>query len=49
MKKYSPSYKQNGQLVHWWVLIHSGHKPMCPQSMPMTLVSVEIGDEYMWK
>jgi hypothetical protein len=25
MKKRSPSYGQNGQLVHWWVLVHSGH------------------------
>jgi len=23
MKKCSPSYGQNDQLVHWWVLIHS--------------------------
>jgi hypothetical protein len=25
MKKRNPSSGQNGQLVHWWVLIHSGH------------------------
>jgi len=24
MKKRSPSYGQNGQLVHWWLLVHSG-------------------------
>jgi hypothetical protein len=24
MKKRNPSSGQNGQLVHWWVLIHSG-------------------------
>jgi hypothetical protein len=24
MKKRNPSGGQNGQLVHWWVLIHSG-------------------------
>jgi hypothetical protein len=24
MKKRSPSYGQNGQLLHWWVLVHSG-------------------------
>jgi hypothetical protein len=24
MKKCSPSHGQNGQLVHWWVLAHSG-------------------------
>jgi hypothetical protein len=25
MKKRSPSYGQNGQLVHWWLLLHSGN------------------------
>jgi hypothetical protein len=25
MKKRNPSSGQNGQLVHWWLLIHSGH------------------------
>jgi hypothetical protein len=24
MKKPSPSSGQNGQLVHWWLLVHSG-------------------------
>jgi hypothetical protein len=24
MKKRNPSSEQNGQLVHWWLLIHSG-------------------------
>jgi hypothetical protein len=24
MKKRNPSSGQNGQLVHWWLLIHSG-------------------------
>jgi hypothetical protein len=24
MKKRSPSRGQNGQLVHWWLLVHSG-------------------------
>jgi hypothetical protein len=23
-KKRSPSSGQNGQLVHWWLLVHSG-------------------------
>jgi hypothetical protein len=27
MKKRNPSGGQNGQLVHWWVLIHSGRNP----------------------
>jgi len=30
MKKRNPSGGQNGQLVHWWVLIHSG-----PLSVPL--------------
>jgi len=25
MKKRNPANGQNGQLVHWWLLIHSGH------------------------
>jgi hypothetical protein len=24
MKKRNPSSGQNGQLVHWWLLVHSG-------------------------
>jgi len=26
MKKCSASHGQNNQLVHWWVLVHSGQK-----------------------
>jgi hypothetical protein len=26
MKKRNPSGGQNGQLVHWWLLIHSGRR-----------------------
>jgi hypothetical protein len=26
MKMHSPSYGQNGQLVHWLVLVHSNQK-----------------------
>ncbi len=35
MKKRNPSSGQNGQLVHWWLLIHSGlgkgpeYRPSC--------------------
>jgi hypothetical protein len=25
MKKRNPFSEQNGQLVHWWLLVHSGH------------------------
>jgi len=31
MKKCRPSSGQNGQLVHWWLLVHSG-----PSSRPTT-------------
>jgi hypothetical protein len=30
MKKRNPSGGQNGQLVHWWVLIHSGRNSTTP-------------------
>jgi hypothetical protein len=33
MKKCSPSNGQNGQLVHWWLLIHVG--PLNSQSIPV--------------
>jgi hypothetical protein len=26
MKKRSPSSEQNGQLMHWWLLVHSGQE-----------------------
>ncbi len=26
MKKCNPSSGQNGQLVHWWLLVHSGQR-----------------------
>jgi hypothetical protein len=26
MKIHNPSYGQNGQLMHWWVLVHSNQK-----------------------
>jgi hypothetical protein len=33
MKTRNPSSGQNGQLVHWWLLIHSGrHAPFLPYS-----------------
>jgi hypothetical protein len=35
MKKRNPSGGQNGQLVHWWVLIHSGRFPR--HSNPLSL------------
>jgi hypothetical protein len=28
MKKRSPSSGQNGQLVHWWLPVHSGRTPV---------------------
>jgi hypothetical protein len=32
MKKRNPSSGQNGQLVHWWLLIHSGRAVMGARS-----------------
>jgi hypothetical protein len=29
MKKSNPSSGQNGQLVHWWLLVHSGPAKGC--------------------
>jgi hypothetical protein len=34
MKKRNPSSGQNGQLVHWWLLIHSG-PTTTPQLFPV--------------
>jgi hypothetical protein len=31
MKKRNPSSGQNGQLVHWWLLIHSGPPTYAPE------------------
>jgi len=28
MKKRTPSSGQNGQLVHWWLLVDSAHLPV---------------------
>ncbi len=33
MKKRNPSSGQNGQLVHWWLLIHSGPNPALMHSL----------------
>jgi hypothetical protein len=30
MNKRNPSSGQNGQLVHWWLLIHFGHEKLNP-------------------
>jgi hypothetical protein len=39
MKKRSPSSGQNGQLVHWWLLVHSGpgnmHFPCDTEGLPL--------------
>ncbi len=44
MKKRNPSGGQNGQLVHWWLLIHSGQPPwVCYPSM-ITTPTLGCGD-----
>jgi len=43
MKKRNPSSGQNGQLVHWWLLIHSGpHLPSwdCDPSLSSRLLTL---------
>jgi hypothetical protein len=40
MKKRNPSGGQNGQLVHWWVLIHSGRDDALKTSGPFLLQSL---------
>jgi hypothetical protein len=34
MKKHNPSSGQNGQLVHWWLLIHFGRLDKLVVSSP---------------
>jgi hypothetical protein len=45
MKKRNPSSGQNGQLVHWWLLIHSGpHEgPRNVELLPPPLMIVNVG------
>jgi hypothetical protein len=38
MKKRNPSIGQNGQLVHWWLLIHSGPAADALKASPMVIV-----------
>jgi hypothetical protein len=42
MKKRNPSSGQNGQLVHWWLLIHSG--PWNTEEQMLTK-SNQVGNE----
>ncbi len=37
MKKRNPSGGQNGQLVHWWLLFHSG-----PENLPFYVSALYI-------
>jgi len=49
MKKRNPSDGQNGQLVHWWLLIHSGPWPLAPPPPPpptQSVCSVPIFNNY---
>ncbi len=56
MKKCNPSSGQNGQLVHWWLLIHSGRALVaagslqpCFQTLPEFEVSCHRRLEAEWK
>ncbi len=43
MKKRNPSIGQNGQLVHWWLLIHSGLlKTSIGRVCPMAAVKLAL-------
>jgi len=49
MKKRNPSSGQNGQLVHWWLLIHFGQKEQSKRCARMVLrfvCAVEAIDYY---
>jgi hypothetical protein len=39
MKKYKASSGQNGQLVHWWLLVHFSHHGVLP-SFPRLLLQL---------
>jgi hypothetical protein len=43
MKKRNPSSGQNGQLVHWWLLIHSG------QDFEIQNLTLLLGTHYNFK
>ncbi len=38
MKIFKASSGQNGQLVHWWLLVHSGHGKCFLNSYPHLLL-----------
>jgi hypothetical protein len=38
MKKRNPSGGQNGQLVHWWLLFHSGRGGVALKACPVVAV-----------
>jgi hypothetical protein len=41
MKKCNPSSEQNDQLVHWWLLVHSGRKPTSFHDLPQNVHSLD--------
>jgi hypothetical protein len=40
MKKRNPSSGQNGQLVHWWLLIHSGRPDRTRPGTPFFMSAI---------
>jgi hypothetical protein len=46
IKKRNPSSGQNGQLVHWWLLIHSG-PPSKGQNEPAA-TNAPVGSYVHW-
>jgi hypothetical protein len=42
MKKRNPSSGQNDQLVHWWLLIHSGPLPPLPLTYLLLLPALPL-------
>jgi hypothetical protein len=45
MKKRNPSSGQNGQVVHWWLLIHSGPEPV--KENQLQLLTALWTDEFL--
>jgi hypothetical protein len=43
MEKRNPSSGQNGQLVHWWLLVHSGRALLTTRYSPLSSCLYHIG------
>jgi hypothetical protein len=47
MKKRNPSSGQNGQLVHWWLLIHSGPSIVAHNVTPTSLTLAVLTNQFL--